>query len=222
MNHTCADCKQAKPQADFYKDKSKASGIHQYCKECARRRSNERYARKVTERTGKAPQRQRATRKPCAYCQQPFVPARPSNVCCSRECRAKLNARGRTKGKQQQIGVCTVCGNAFEKAHERVVTCSKTCSKLHSKELGRGNTHRRRARMKAVDYEPINALEVYRRDKWCCGICGEAIDPSVNYPHAASASIDHVTPIALGGSHTRDNVQAAHLGCNMKKGAAAA
>jgi len=32
-----------------------------------------------------------------------------------------------------------------------------------------------------------------------------------------SASIDHIIPVALGGTHTRSNVQITHLFCNLHK-----
>lgn len=31
-------------------------------------------------------------------------------------------------------------------------------------------------------------------------------------------SIDHIRPLSKGGTHTWDNVQLAHLKCNIKKG----
>ncbi|WP_158070491.1 HNH endonuclease [Streptomyces luteocolor] len=32
-----------------------------------------------------------------------------------------------------------------------------------------------------------------------------------------SPSLDHVIPLSRGGSHRRDNVQLAHLRCNLRK-----
>jgi 5-methylcytosine-specific restriction endonuclease McrA len=31
--------------------------------------------------------------------------------------------------------------------------------------------------------------------------------------------VDHIIPVILGGTHTWDNVQIAHLVCNQRKGA---
>jgi 5-methylcytosine-specific restriction endonuclease McrA len=58
---------------------------------------------------------------------------------------------------------------------------------------------------------------VFKRDKWTCGICHEAIDRTLRWPDLMSASVDHVIPLAEGGSHTYDNVQAAHWLCNTYK-----
>lgn len=68
---------------------------------------------------------------------------------------------------------------------------------------------------------------VYRRTKWrfiynappVCAICGAPVDKSLRFPHPMAPSVDHVTPLALGGS-ARDvsNWQLAHLSCNQAKG----
>jgi hypothetical protein len=58
-----------------------------------------------------------------------------------------------------------------------------------------------------------------------CQICGGKIDETDKgngtignqYP-----TIDHIIPISLGGSHTWDNVQLAHMICNSRKGVNAA
>jgi 5-methylcytosine-specific restriction endonuclease McrA len=39
----------------------------------------------------------------------------------------------------------------------------------------------------------------------------------VAFPHDLSPTIDHVMPRALGGAHEFDNVQTAHLRCNVIK-----
>lgn len=52
-----------------------------------------------------------------------------------------------------------------------------------------------------------------------CGICGLDLDPNLRFPDRLSKSIDHIVPLARGGTHTQDNVQWAHLGCNSAKGA---
>lgn len=60
-------------------------------------------------------------------------------------------------------------------------------------------------------------LEVYQRDGGLCGLCGEAIDLTVRYPHPRSFTIDHVLPLSKGGLDVLDNVQAAHFHCNTSK-----
>lgn len=78
--------------------------------------------------------------------------------------------------------------------------------------------HERRAREEAA-IERFDPWEVYERDHWLCGICGQEVDPEVFHPDAMSASLDHVVPLSRGGDHTRDNSVLAHLVCNIRKSA---
>lgn len=51
-----------------------------------------------------------------------------------------------------------------------------------------------------------------------CGICGRPVDKTIPYPHPLSASVDHIIPINRGGHpFSIDNLQLAHLSCNIAK-----
>lgn len=76
------------------------------------------------------------------------------------------------------------------------------------------NWQRRRAQKLAAPTESFRHVDVYERDGWVCGICTDPVDPALRYPDPMSASLDHVVPLSLGGSHTMDNVRLAHLRCN--------
>lgn len=85
-------------------------------------------------------------------------------------------------------------------------------------EVYRRKSSERRALLRGSRSDEIDRLEVFDRDEWICGLCGGAIDRSATWPAAGFASIDHIVPLALGGAHVFENVQAAHLGCNLRKG----
>lgn len=76
----------------------------------------------------------------------------------------------------------------------------------------------REARKRGADGEKFTHLEIYDRDGWICGICGDPVSPEATFPDRWSASLDHVTPLSLGGSHTRLNVRCSHLTCNVARG----
>ncbi len=76
----------------------------------------------------------------------------------------------------------------------------------------RARSAKRRAQLKAVVTEPYDARAVIF-DATSCGICHKV------YAVGDVRSLDHVVPIARGGADAPWNVQSAHLGCNVKKGA---
>lgn len=51
-----------------------------------------------------------------------------------------------------------------------------------------------------------------------CAICGKPLHPELSYPHPLSSTVDHIVPVARGGSLSDPgNLQAAHLICNVQK-----
>jgi 5-methylcytosine-specific restriction endonuclease McrA len=71
---------------------------------------------------------------------------------------------------------------------------------------------KRRARKRESFIGPVDYAAVVSAANGICALCGEAV---ANEP----AHIDHVTPLAVGGSHTQDNLQFTHARCNLAKGA---
>lgn len=66
----------------------------------------------------------------------------------------------------------------------------------------------------------MTCKEVIKRFGGVCQICGKPINEKAianghvkkDYP-----SLDHIQPLSKGGTHTWDNVQLAHIGCNSRK-----
>lgn len=83
----------------------------------------------------------------------------------------------------------------------------------------REGERRRTALKRGATVRRIDYASIYERDAWTCQLCEAPVDPSLRHPDPMSASIDHIVPLALGGAHVRENVQLAHLRCNISKGA---
>lgn len=66
--------------------------------------------------------------------------------------------------------------------------------------------------------DQIDHLELFERDDWVCGICDGNINRKFRFPHKWAATVDHIVPLSQGGTHTWNNVQAAHAHCNFTKG----
>lgn len=54
---------------------------------------------------------------------------------------------------------------------------------------------------------------VIDRDGRTCGICGRYVSPE------EALDIDHIHPVAAGGTDDPDNLQVSHASCNRRKGA---
>jgi 5-methylcytosine-specific restriction endonuclease McrA len=74
------------------------------------------------------------------------------------------------------------------------------------------NARVRRARQRgAPRVEKINRAAIIARDQSICHLCGLVVPPE-------EMSLDHLIPLARGGSHTPDNLAVAHLTCNKRRG----
>ena len=77
----------------------------------------------------------------------------------------------------------------------------------------------KRSRRRNVVTEKVTLNSLKQKAAGKCGICLESLDFSLIFPNPFSISIDHIIPLSLGGNHTEDNLQLAHLQCNTRKGA---
>ncbi|GAC81238.1 HNH endonuclease [Gordonia malaquae] len=73
---------------------------------------------------------------------------------------------------------------------------------------------RRRALLAATDVETFDPVEIFARDNWTCHLCDQPVDRAAKVPDHQAPTLDHLTPLAHGGPHTRANVRCAHFICN--------
>jgi 5-methylcytosine-specific restriction endonuclease McrA len=79
--------------------------------------------------------------------------------------------------------------------------------------------HKRRAQIESVEHERVDYQRIWVEQAGVCGLCDELMDWDIKFPDPLSKSVDHIMPISRGGGHVQENVQWAHLGCNLSKGA---
>lgn len=152
----------------------------------------------------------------CRHCGEDTEPSRHAVTQCSR---CRKDSRGR---------------ECAEPDCDRPVRARNLCSMHYKREARadgriapepwsdrrRNNYHARRAlRAGSSSGEPFANSDVFERDGWVCGLCDEPVSRDAVYPDPLSASLDHVVPLSLGGAHSLENVQLAHLSCNVRKGA---
>jgi 5-methylcytosine-specific restriction endonuclease McrA len=109
--------------------------------------------------------------------------------------------------------------------------CSARCRsrngnrKPASRDARRNADYRRRARKKDAFVANVYRREIWERDGFTCQLCGDPLDmdavghnPAVEPYNPLAPTIDHIIPLAAGGTHEPANVQSAHFICNSVKG----
>ncbi len=120
---------------------------------------------------------------------------------------------------------CGKCYNPTVRCPSRF--CSVTCSGAYFRQPDtrdrlrrrRGRYSRRRQLMAKAGKAVVGRWRrICARDGWVCWICGGEIDPAISHPHRLGGTVDHVIPLAEGGSDADDNCRAAHMTCNSRRG----
>ena len=123
----------------------------------------------------------------------------------------------RTKHRMQGERFCRTCETfkPVEQFHHRQWNC-KVCDRASDKRRTPGSRRRRtttrRARKRAAFVSPVDPAAIYQRDRGICQLCRHPVRES-------TYALDHVVPLAAGGTHEPANVQVAHHRCNSIKGA---
>lgn len=170
----------------------------------------------------------------CTVCERPFVqrnPAGRQKLCLREECKAE---RKRTLNREREqafyrehgyyrTAAAQLTPAAKERAAER--------DRVRNQELSQRSRYpdrfaekdaRRRALLNQQSdpvTERVDRDAVFERDGWVCQLCHTPVDRDLVYPDPMSKSLDHKIPLAVGGGHVENNVQLAHLRCNLAKGA---
>ena len=168
--------------------------------------------------------------KECLHCKSTFIAKSNAKKFCSTKCSQTYRQRllGVKPAHRVEKAICKGCGKEFQPRKTEFSTyCSRECCYTtqnfnqrteNEKAALKTCAKRRKRRMKANGYEPINKIKVFERDKWTCHICGCKTPKSKRGTVSPNApELDHIVPIAAGGSHTYANVACACKRCNIKK-----
>jgi hypothetical protein len=112
---------------------------------------------------------------------------------------------------------CSVCGRCFATPYT-IKTCSAACTEIKRLDNKRAGKQRRRAVKCGAFVAPVSRRKIYERDGWRCRLCGKPVQRDAKVPHPKAPTIDHVIPLAVGGTHEPANCQTAHFLCNSLKG----
>lgn len=203
--------------------------------------------REHKERTGKWPS-QRYERKPeplidriCLNCGKSYRSTRNNDTgCCSQACVFMLRRADRSQvvlytgtdprpvppppptrparwtsvpllRKRWYAGFCADCGEPFIHNMPQTIACSDRCK-------ARLANSRRRAVERSAFVENVSRRKIYERDGWRCQLCRKPVARDEVVPHPLAPVLDHIIPLAKGGTHEPANTQCAHFLCNSLKG----
>jgi hypothetical protein len=176
--------------------------------------------------------------KECRHCGTPFTTSTKSTAYCSLECAQRQRAGWSTSNdiavyvrpakpplpvrhvkttNRMTCGECRVCGEAFVSFHSDV-TCSPECYALRKREARHASGQRRRALKRDAFVAPVFRKRVFESDGYRCHICNKMTKKTANVPHPMAPTIDHLVPLAKGGTHEPINCRTAHFMCNSIKG----
>lgn len=161
----------------------------------------------------------RRERRMCAVCGEPV--ARLGNKYCSADCRSVAMP---TNTHGWSMFICERCGKEFPRRGDKAAALCWECRVVRADAaplvVPVASSEQRidvqaTAASWACDY--IDPETVFDRDGWRCGICGKKVNRKASPPALDSPTMDHIVPISKGGTHTLDNLQCAHFGCNCRK-----
>jgi hypothetical protein len=154
----------------------------------------------------------------CEHCRGSYVPTESGQRFCSPSCAYAVRRGVAPFAPLPRSLACRGCG--VEVVTTGTVVLCEPCREQRAREHWQGKNRRRRAALRQVPSEPYTLAEIAERDGLCCQLCRRPVDMALIVPDLWAPTIDHRTPLALGGDDTRANVQLAHFICNSRKGAA--
>lgn len=117
-------------------------------------------------------------------------------------------------------GTCRWCALAFmSEWHGQGGLLPRYCS---SRCKLANRRSRRSIRERASFVADVNRGSIFVRDDWRCHICKRKVSKVKQVPHPRAATIDHLVPLAQGGTHEPANVATACFECNCIKSDGAA
>lgn len=153
----------------------------------------------------------------CAECGKEFQTCRGQKYCSDRCRMIHYNTKKKDTFKPLQFE-CEECGITIValRGDKRRKFCSHCCSRRHSDRKKETQRRYRLIENGEIDHN-ITLKKLIKRDNEMCYICNDKVNVNSNSNADEYPSIDHVIPVAKGGTHTWDNVRLAHRYCNSVK-----
>ena len=206
MNKTCTKCGESRSVSEFYVQDKRTGRLNPWCKACYREWYRNRGGY-TTTRTAE-----------CIWCHKSFETPYARSKFCSTTCKQSSAAsRRRGNGAIKPERKCPWCGKPVPVSMRiDAKFCSEECSS-HAHSGTRKLAQRAGRERRNPDAGLLDRNAIAERDKFRCGICGGRVDMTLSHPDPMYGSIDHIVPVAAGGTDDPANLQLAHLRCNLSK-----
>lgn len=146
---------------------------------------------------------------------------RGTRPACSEKCAALAQGMSQHRAAGR-VTTCAGCSTQFCPMYgSSLAQLCAPCADLRVRAARSAAKALRRAMHRGANGgERFDPLEVLRRDRWRCKLCGRKTPERKRGSYDDDApELDHIVPVALGGKHTRANTQCACRACNSAKGA---
>jgi hypothetical protein len=175
------------------------------CREC-RRKAPAPYGPRATRACDESPD------KPCPVCGAGFRPRRCGTGEYTRTCsRACGDIYRRAK---RFAAPCDDCGEPTTRQRTQAGRVCDGCSVFRKRARYARKTYARRAVVRVTDITPQFERHL-RLTTEACPLCSIPLTREPYLPH--SAELDHIVPIAAGGTHTMGNVRIVCRACNQSR-----
>ena len=204
----CTKCGELKDRGEFAKDPQKKDGLYSSCKECykARYQSNREQEVERVKRYQRENRDSVLTYKKKYYSENREIEIR--KMAARREKRVEADKEYRRRNREK-INAASALWSSLNKARRRLALRIWRKNHPEKTKAQKINRHaRERGGAGSITAQEWQALkEFYNYTCLCCG----RREPEIKL------TLDHVKPLALGGTNTIDNAQCLCGSCNSRK-----
>lgn len=159
----------------------------------------------------------------CISCGSLFQIVNANQFYCCRGCRPSVKvssarkSAARHRRRPLRLRYCLDCGELFNYSRRSNALRCQDCTYTHNA-YRRHEAEARRRQVYRLGDKSITWQALGDRDGWCCHLCGKSVPKIAGVAvQPMGATIDHLVPVARGGTHEWDNVALAHRICNMRR-----
>lgn len=216
---TCTKCNAEKPKIDFSKRASSSDGFAHECKKCAsirnaRYRMQNRDAVIASMMAYYIENKERISEKAKEYRDKNRTKIIASVKAYQEKNSQKISARKKESHEKNKLSVNAKSRKYYLENKERICE-QKKIYRSENSELVINHNRNARARKRSAEgkHTAAEVLAIFEAQRGLCASCNEKLFKSgIKKYH-----VDHIMPLALGGTNWASNLQCLCKSCNLRK-----